>query len=152
MATVKIRLEKSRLRKDGTYPVVFQVIHQRKKKVICTPYHLHEACFNSEKALVVNRRHYRIPKLQEVNDFLSNGLGTLQQIIDKLEKNQQPFSVEDVLLAYSNKINNNLVSPYMLRLIDELDKAGRHGTKNAYQCTLNCLQRFVPSKELSMLT
>jgi hypothetical protein len=82
MATAKIRLEKSRLRKNGTYPVVFQVIHHRKKKVIYSPYHLREECFNSEKGLAVNRKHYRIPKLQEINNYLSSGLENLHQIID----------------------------------------------------------------------
>lgn len=149
MATAKIRLEKSRQKKDGTYPVVFQIIHHRKKKVLYSPYHLREECFISEKGLAVNRKHYRIPKLREINQYLSSGLENLHQIIDKLDETQSEYTIEDVLSAYNYSINNNLVTPFMLRLIGDLDKAGRHGTKNAYQSTLSCLQRFMSSKELS---
>lgn len=41
MASVKLLLNRSRALQDGRYPLVFQLIHRRKKKLIYTPYKLH---------------------------------------------------------------------------------------------------------------
>lgn len=32
MTSVKLKLHKNKLLKDGTYPLVFQIIHNRRKK------------------------------------------------------------------------------------------------------------------------
>ena len=42
MATVKLKLNKSRALKDGSYPVVFQLLHQRKKEIVYTKYRMKE--------------------------------------------------------------------------------------------------------------
>ncbi len=49
MATVKLILERSYALKDGTYPVVFQIIHRRSRRVIYTPYKIKFEEFNSKK-------------------------------------------------------------------------------------------------------
>ena len=48
MTSVKLKLNKDRIRRDGTYPLVFQLIHQRRKKLIYTPFKLHEDEFDEE--------------------------------------------------------------------------------------------------------
>ena len=42
MTSVKLKLNKDRIRRDGTYPLVFQLIHLRRKKLIYTHLKLHE--------------------------------------------------------------------------------------------------------------
>ena len=49
MSSVKIRLNKNRLLKDGTYPLVIQVICNRRKKQISTEYYLRAIEFGAEK-------------------------------------------------------------------------------------------------------
>ena len=42
MTSVKLKLNKTRALKDGNYPVVFQLIHQKRKKIIYTKYRMKE--------------------------------------------------------------------------------------------------------------
>ena len=45
MTSVKLKLNKTRALKDGNYPVVFQLIHQKRKKIIYTKYRMKEEDF-----------------------------------------------------------------------------------------------------------
>ena len=45
MTSVKLKLNKTRALKDGNYPVVFQLIHQKRKKIIYTKYRMKEDDF-----------------------------------------------------------------------------------------------------------
>ena len=47
MTSVKLKLHKNKLLKDGTYPLVFQIIHNRRKKVLYTNYKIRESDFLS---------------------------------------------------------------------------------------------------------
>ena len=73
MTSVKARLNRSRLGNDGMYPLVIQVIRNRKKREIYTPYRLKAAEFNpkSETAIPGNHTKNRIAKIRDINDFLS---------------------------------------------------------------------------------
>lgn len=53
MTSVKLKLNKDRIRRDGTYPLVFQLIHLRRKKLIYTPFKLHEDEFDEEHGKVL---------------------------------------------------------------------------------------------------
>ena len=52
MASVKLLLNRSRALQDGRYPLVFQLIHRRKKKLIYTPYKLHPEEFDFQMQTV----------------------------------------------------------------------------------------------------
>ena len=48
MATIVVALHKNWKHKAGTYPVVFRIIHNRKKKVIYTGYRVVESDFDED--------------------------------------------------------------------------------------------------------
>lgn len=57
MTSVKLKLNKDRIRRDGTYPLVFQLIHQRRKKLIYTPFKLRKyskKCINTRNNFLNN--------------------------------------------------------------------------------------------------
>ena len=45
-------LNKSRALHDGRYPLVFQIIHRRRKKLVYTPYKLFEEEFDDSLSVV----------------------------------------------------------------------------------------------------
>ena len=53
MATVKLILEKSQPLKNGTYALVFQIIHRRSKKLIYTPYKIFFDEFDTQKGQII---------------------------------------------------------------------------------------------------
>lgn len=143
MTSIKVHLNKSRARKDGTYPLVFQLIHQRKKRVIYSPYHLFEECFDGLKGKVVNRRHKRTPLIHEINDYIMSMLRELRETIVLLEEQEKHFSVADVVALYQSHQNNSCMVTYMDKLIRMQKEEGRIGTANAYQSTLNRVSSFL---------
>ena len=60
MTSVKLKLHKNKLLKDGTYPLVFQIIHNRRKKVLYTNYKIRESDFDREKSARTTVGNFRI--------------------------------------------------------------------------------------------
>lgn len=149
MTSLKVHLNKSRARNDGTYPLVFQLIHHRKKRVIYSPYHLFTECFDEKKGKVVNRQHKRTTSVHEINDYIDNMLCELRETIDLLEEQEKDFSVADVVELYKSNQDNSFLLTYMEKLIRMLKEEGRIGTSNAYQSTLNRITRFL-GKEVGL--
>ena len=54
ITSVRLMLNKSRRLNNGSYPLVFQVIHDRRKKLIYTGYHVKEENFDELEEKIVN--------------------------------------------------------------------------------------------------
>ena len=54
MTSITPRLNRSREGRDGSYPLVIQIIRHRKKREIYTPYRFWEAEFNTRLEMVEN--------------------------------------------------------------------------------------------------
>lgn len=52
MTSITPRLNRSREGRDGSYPLVIQIIRHRKKREIYTPYRFWEAEFNTRLEMV----------------------------------------------------------------------------------------------------
>jgi integrase len=147
MTTVKVQLNKFRALRDGTYPLVFQIIHRRRKRVVYSPYHLHEETFDQDHSRVVNRRGRRVARLQEINVYIEATLKDLGQVVALLESHPDDFSVSDVVALYRSGQDNSFVVPYLRKLVDTIAGEGRTGTANAYRSTLSRLLRYLGQDE-----
>ena len=147
MTSIKVHLNKYRARKDGTYPLVFQLLHCRKKRVIYSPYHLHEGCFDEKQCRVVNRRYKHTPLKNEINEYITEMLHELHQTIEILQQQENEFSVADVVALYKSNQDNSFLLIYMRKLILTLKEEGRVGTANSYQSTQNSIVRFLGKDE-----
>jgi len=147
MTTVKVQLNKSRALRDGRYPLVFQIIHRRKKRLLYSPYHLHEQNFDVDHGRVINRRGRRVADLAQINTYILSNLQEIRQTIDNLEHRTEDYSVSDVVQLYRFGQDRSFVIPYMRRLIDTIEREGRIGTACAYRSTLNCLLRYLGQNE-----
>jgi integrase len=148
MTTVKVQLNKYRALRDGTYPLVFQIIHRRHKRVIYSPYHLHEETFDVDRSRVVNRRGRRVSGLQEINAYIDATLQNLHQSIGWFESQPGEYSVLDIVELSHSRKDCRFVVPYLRKLVETITKEGRTGTANAYRSTLNCLLRFLRREDL----
>jgi integrase len=147
MTTVKLQLNKYRSLHDGRYPLVFQIIHCRRKRLLYSPYHLHEENFDFDRSRVVNRRGRRLDNLSQINAYIESSLIELRQTICRLEDRPGGYSVSDVIDLYRSNQDYSFVVPYMRRLINNISLEGRTGTACAYRSTLNCLLRYLGKNE-----
>ena len=149
MATVKLKLHKNRLLKDGTYPLVFQVIHNRRKKVLYTKYKIRESDFDpvSEKVRSDNDRQLSARSALRMNRELNRERKTLLSKIAFYETHGIDFSVED-LDDRSSRRHNVYLLQYMNKQIREKILARRNGTAAAYKSTHSSLQKYLGSKDV----
>jgi integrase len=143
MASIKVLLNKSRARKDGTYPLVFQVIHCRRKKLLYSPYHLHEECFDEQSGRVISRNNRRLAGHDEMNNSLQKMKAELQFTVELLERRGSPFAVADIFNLYVRNQDNSCLVGYYQRLILQLEGEGRFGTANTYKSALSRILSFV---------
>ena len=147
MTSIKVHLNKYRPTKSGTYPLVFQILHHRRKRVISSPYRFPETNFDNKKEQVVNRRYKKMPSIHEANDYIMETVRHLQQVVDMLEQQHKDFSVSDIVELYKSNQDNSFLPTYTRKLIQTLKDENRTGTANVYQSTLNCILRFLGNDE-----
>ncbi|MBP1593188.1 MAG: Tyrosine type site-specific recombinase [Bacteroidetes bacterium] len=147
MTSIKAHLNTYRATKQGTYPLVFQILHQRKKKLIYSSYNLHEECFDKQRMRAINIKGKKVPGIDEINEYISSTLYDLKMTLSILEERGIDFSVSDIVNLYALNQNNTYLSVYMNKLIVQLRDTERLGTANAYQSTLNCIMEFVNNDE-----
>lgn len=143
MATVKIKLNTQRETKMG-YPLVFQIIHKRKRKFIATPYYLKRAEFSSIRQAVITRSRSlnKLLIFRDINIHLNKEHQKLLSIIASLSSIKNDFEVKDIVNAYT--LSSNLRCPlnYISQLADEFLIKGNDGTAKAYLSTKNKLSAY----------
>ncbi len=129
---------------DGRHTLVIQLIRERRRGVIFTPYRLLPEEFDAarRKAVVTCRRKTHLAFIREVNLFLENQRQELGRIVSELECEGRPFTVHDVTSAYRQRYDNRYVHTFFRRQIEDLRKAGALGTANKYKATLVAFEKF----------
>lgn len=147
MTSIKVHLYTYRATKSGTYPLTFQILHNRKKRVIYSSYHLQKECFDEKHGLVVNRRRKKVSNIEEINEYIHSMIRELNTTIGLLEEQEKDYSVSDIAELYRSHVDNSLVLVYMRKLMVQLKEEKRMGTLNTYQSTFNRVVRFAGGKE-----
>lgn len=148
MASIKVQLNKYRIGKNGTFPLVFQLIHQREKRLIYSPYRLFEKEFDEKKGKVISSRGRKI-FVGEINDYIDQTVRQLKHIVQTLKNENESFTTKDIVFMYKSNKNQSLLITFFRNQIVLLKKEKRIGTAGAYESTLNCIIRFSEnSKEL----
>lgn len=142
MASIKVLLNNYRESKDGYYPLVIQLLHKRRKRVIYTPYRLREENFEKKKAQVINRRGSKVLLAKEINEYLYTALGYLEVIISNLQIQKPDYSVEDVVDSFKLSQNDISLEDYFNKIINLQKDERRFGTASAYKSTLMCICKF----------
>lgn len=148
MATVKLLLNKYRARRDGTYPLVFQLIHDRQKKLLYTPYKLFPEEFDEPKGKVLHisddRRNRR--EVRRINRDIVKQRKSLDRHIETLEMRREKYSVADVVFRYRIEHDNLSLLRYLDIQIERKQNLGKHGMAAALRSTRSSLAAFVGMK------
>lgn len=143
MASIKVHLNTYRVTKNDMYPLVFQVIHQRKKKLIYSHYHLAKENFNETIGRAVNHRKKKCSILDEVNEYIQKVVDNIERSVSFLELQGGDYSVNDIITLYKSNQKNSFFITYTQNLVESLRQRGKNGTADAYQNTLNRVISFL---------
>lgn len=154
ITSVRLMLNKSRRLNNGSYPLVFQVIHDRRKKLIYTGYHVKEENFDELEEKIVNDEDVvsTVTDIAKVNCELRKIRNRIHTRIRRLEQTKGSFTVEDIL---SHCIHKNLKQQfYLLRYIDtQIERKKtlkKDGTAAAYKSTRSSLGKFLNNSNIRM--
>ena len=147
-------LNKSRILNNGSYPLVFQVIHNRRKKLLYTGYRVKEEVFDGSEGKIMNGAGsaFTATEVVKMNRELRKMRNRIDTRIRQLERMREEFTVEDVLSQ--NAFGTGKPQFYLLRYINaqierkqELKKVGMAA---AYKSTRSSLAKFISRPDVRM--
>ena len=153
--SVRLMLNKGRRLNNGTYPLVFQVIHSRRKKLLYTGFRLKEEAFNEAEEKIVDGTDATLTAtdITKMNRELRKMKNMIHTRIRQLERTTEPFTVEDVLAQFTRA--NVRQQFYILRYIDtqieRKKELKKEGTAAAYNSTRSSLGKFLDGSDIRML-
>ena len=154
ITSVKLMLNKSRILNNGSYPLVFQVIHNRRKKLLYTGYRMKEEVFDESEGKIMNGvgSTFTATEVVKMNRELRKMRNRIDTRIRQLERTREEFAVEDILTQ--NAFGTGKPQFYLLRYINaqierkqELKKVGMAA---AYKSTRSSLAKFIGRPDVRM--
>lgn len=147
MASVKLKLNQSRVLKDGNYPVVFQLIHQKRKKLIYTKYRMKEDDFINITAQVSSGTDTCCEVCYELRKNYKRFLSQIR----RLENHGNEYSVDDIAkIVLPKKGRKFLLLPYIDTQIEWKKSKKKDGIAAAYKSTRASLARYIGRKEIKL--
>lgn len=145
MASVKIILFTHKKLNDGTYPIVLQVIKDRKRKLFSLGHSALQDQWDDDKNLPNKKQ----PNYKNLKLLIQKRLYEANRIILDLDEKGDPYSVEDVIALLKPGSNNTTVFKYTEDLIKKLEKSGKIGNSKIYQGTLNAFKKYRKDVDLT---
>lgn len=138
MASVKILLYTHKTLKDGSHPIILQVIHNRKRKVLSSGYSAIPSQWNFDKNLP-NSRH---PNHTLLSSKLKSEKLKLEGIILEFDNLGKDFSVDEVISKYEGILSNDTLFNYVESILENFQKIGQIGNKTIYKNTKSVFSQF----------
>lgn len=151
MTTVKVVLHKNWRHKAGTYPLVIQILHNRKKKVLYTGYRIFESDFDADLQKVHSGGQGKLSgrAVQRINSDLRKRRKIILENAARLEKSGFDYTVDNLHEKVIRQRNIRFLE-YMEEQITTKLKAGKDGTANAYTSTRNSFRLFLKNKDVKV--
>lgn len=153
MATVKAVLNKDRIKKQGDYALVIQVIHKRVKRVIYTPYKLQESEFDvsAQKAVYTDGVRYTRKQIKEIDNFVEMKKQEIEQIIDRIFAESKNFTAEDIVAKYRLDQSEKYLVTFMEHHIAKKESQGKIGTARAFRSTMRSLKKYIGNRKVEFV-
>lgn len=134
-----------RPRRDGRYTLILQIICNRRRGVVFTPYALTREEFDAQKGVVLPLTRSRAARdfAREANEHIQNRIQELRSVIASFETTGRPYKPTDVTSLFRRKADRRFLRTYVLSLIEELVQQEKHGTARTYMSTLVAFEKFM---------
>lgn len=146
-------LNKGRRLNSGSYPLVFQVIHNRRKKLLYSGYHIKEEAFDKQEEKIIASgadSAFSVADIAKMNRELRKIRSTIHTRIRHLKQTRVFYTVEDILTPCVHK--NVKQQFYLLRYIDaqieRKKELKKDGMAAAYKSTRSSLAKFLNNSDI----
>lgn len=150
MATIKAVLNKDRIKKNGVYALVIQIIHKRVKRVIYTPYKLRTDEFDAteQNAVYTDGILHTRKQIKEINTFVDAKKKELEKIIGQISALNKNFIAEDIVVKYRLGQNDKYLVTFMEHCIAKKEAQDKMGIARAYRSTLRSLKKYAGKRTI----
>lgn len=129
---------------EGRYSLIIQVIHERHRSILTTPYRLRPEEFDEKtgQAIPTNRTKIHRALIREANDCIVEYLSRLRDIVDRFQKEGKPYTAQDITETGKYGGNCRCLSTFARQVVRELESAGRFGTARSYRSLASAWSKF----------
>ena len=145
MASVKAILYKSKTYKDGTHPLMIQIIHNRKIKKQSLGVRLHENEWDSK----TNLPKRGVSNYKSIVTLIRTKIAEAEKSKITLEINKKDFSINELSANIKGKKSSISFNAYAEKLIEGMIESHKIGNANSYQWALNSINTFVNNKSIA---
>ena len=148
--SLKLKLNKDRILNCGKYPLVFQIIHRRQRRLIYTDIQLFEESFDVEKQQVISseRQRFKREELSKMNERLRQTRVEIESMVEYIADKSLSFTVDNITSLYNRRKGDIYVFTFSERIIEQSRALEKFGTANNYQSTLSVFRRYLKSEKL----
>lgn len=145
-------LNKARVLKSGEYPLVLQLLHHRRKKLIYLGYKLFEEEFDVSSGKVLYRKKGRFARkaIQEMNNKIRHMVRDIGASMEYLQLKKQHFVLEDIQACYGSRRECRYLDTYIRQQVAIKQKQGKIGMAEGYKSTLNSLLAFTNNEHIEL--
>lgn len=135
--------------KNGRYTLILQILRNRRRGVLFSPYHLLPEEFDARHGVVValNRTKVARSRAAEINGYITSQTSELRLIIREMEQSGEPFTTREIAAAYRLRGDRRYVRTFVFSLCEELDRRAKHSTAGTYRSMLSAFERFTGGRE-----
>lgn len=144
MVSIKLILDRRKAKSDGSYPIYFQICHNRKTTTRSTKIYVNECDWDDQKKLILKSH----PLYKALNTKLKKGLANLQsQLLLADDEKVKEYLTPVVQIKESVQIKKT-VYRFAQDLIDQLKSESKTGNAWVYESTINALKAYHPNDDL----
>lgn len=145
MTTVKLILERGRMLKDGMYPIIFQIIHRRAKKLIYTPYRVFEQEFDKtkEQIIFISNEVRNKNEISSMNINIKKQRKSIDIHVLELEHRGCDYVVGEITSRYHIENDSLNLIKYFDSQIERKQEITKLGTVRAYKYTRDSVAKFI---------
>lgn len=142
-------LDQRRIRKDGKFPIIFRLTHNRKTTSISTGFCVSENHWD-KKRKEVKPNYKEVESVSLLNTIILKERARLSDIINKLygKGELQYLSIQQIKQQLTITANFKSFIQYGEHLVEELKSVRRFGTARSYKCTLKIMMTFAKKKDI----
>lgn len=132
---------------EGRYALIIQVIHNRRRSILTTPYRLCREEFDREKnrAVPTNRTKAHRTLIRQANACIETYLLELHTLADKLKTAGNPYTAQNITDLYKCNSDYHYLTTFADKLIAGLENTGHFGTARSYRSLISAWGKFSPN-------
>lgn len=143
MTSIKVKFRPSAIA-DREGAVYYQVIHDRKVRILPTSYRIFDSEWDNEHSTLsrTDKSAERTDHLLAIRSAIRSDIERLASICRKLDFDCLCFTADDIVAEFNRMKTDNSLFNFMKKLIAGLKKRGNIRTSETYQSTLNSFASF----------